>query len=1186
MDSNQRTAIEAMATLANKVCVHNKLMRWNRAFMPVLLILTACCAIFSAVPSLAQTTSGTILGIVTDSSGAAVPAANVTLTNVDTQVTNTATSDENGAYQFANIPPGNYTVDIEKNGFARQKRGPATLQVQGSLKVDATLQVGDVAQTVTVNTTVPIVETQPGSLGQTVEGKVVQQMPLNGRNVLNLLELAPGVVPQGSVSGNPLGNQSNGSLTNNTGFGNYQIGGGMANQSAFYLDGVPLNTSYINSPALVPTQDAIQEFRVDSNAVSAEFGRFAGGVVNMATKSGTDAFHGSAYEYIRNKVLNANQFFNNRNGVPNPAFTQNQYGAAVGGPVKREKLFFFFSWEGYAFRRGNPTTATVPTLAMRNGDFSALLPNTVIYDPLTTCGISGAPACPPGQTTVRQAFPGNIIPESRLDPTAKQILSYYGLPNLQGTVNNYGTNVRIGGNTNQYNARMDWPISQKQRAFARYTYWSGNSIPGDTFGTHYGGLTSYTGNQDFVVGDTYDLTPTTIADVRLSYVRATDGFIPEQYGLNLASFGPAWAALASQVTIPVTPLATIAGFTGFSGTYNRSFVNDYSISASLIKILGRHTLKFGGEVRRNGWEFAQGTTSAGSFSFDQNFTSSNPLKPAGGYSMASFFLGYPASGTLTGVANTAAQQWYSGLYLQDTFSLSRKLTITPGVRWDIPRGFTEKNDRLTVLLPNATDPLGPLVGQSLKGQLALVNSASYPSRNQIANHNKLFAPRVNAAYAPNDKMSIRAGYGLSWIPPDMINYSISPFQSPVNAATTTMVSSIGGTTSLIPQATLSNAFPQGLVPTIGHNPSQLTVFEGQSVTSPIPNEPYGYAQQWNFEVQQQLANDLAFTLGYAGSKATHLSYSTVQLNQLSDSDLSQGTALNTLVPNPYYGHITSGLLSNPTVSRAQLLRPFPQFQSFQDTAGQRGDSHWAALESRLTKRFKNGGVLQGSYTWAKLISNTDTLTSWLESHTTAGVQDWNRLDLEKSLASFDVRNRVVVSYVMQLPIGANQQFFGNAGPKLNRVIGGWGVNGITILQSGFPLPFTTAANNTGSQGGGSRPNLVPGAQRTMQGDEANRVNHWFNTAAFSQPAAFTFGNENRVDSAIRDSGVANWDFTLSKITPITERLNFEFKTEVFNLFNRTQFGDPNTQLGSQTFGVVSTTVGNPRLIQFAGRLTF
>lgn len=820
---------------------------------------------------------------------------------------------------------------------------------------------------------------------------------------------------------------------------------------------------------------------------------------------------------------------------------------------------------------------------MRDGDFSAL---PAIYDPLTTCGITGAPACPPGQTTVRRQFPGNQIPLSRLDTAAAQLFKYYGLPNLPGTVNNFATNAKIGGNTNQYNARGDWAFSDKQRIFARYTWWSGNSLPSDPFNTHFGGLTSYTGNQDFVVGDTYDFNPKTIGDFRVSYVRATDGFIPEQYGTPLSLFGPNWAALASQVTIPVTPIATIAGIYGLGGTYNRSVVNDYFISSSLTKILGRHTLKFGGEVRRNEWVFAQGTSSAGSFSFDQNFTSSNPLNPTGGYSVASFFLGYPASGTLAGVANTDALQYYGALYLQDTFAVNRKLTITPGIRWDWPEGFTEKNNRLTVLQPNATDPLGTAVGLPLTGQLALVDSAAYPNRTQLAGHHDLFAPRVNAAYAPSDKTSVRAGYGLSWIPPDMINYSISPFQSPVNAATTTMVSSVGGTSSLIPAATLENPFPGGLIPPIGHNPSALPIFEGQSVSSPIPNEPYGYTQQWDLEVQQQIASDVAFTLGYAGSKATHLSYSTVQLNQLPDNLLSLGTALNTEVANPFYGHIASGLLSSKTVSQAQLLRPHPQFQNFQDTAGQRGDAHWDALEARVMKRFKSGGVLQGSYTWAKLISNTDTLTSWLESHGTAGVQDWNNLAGEKSLASFDVRNRVVISYVMNLPFGTGQLFAGNAGPVMNRIIGGWNVNGITILQSGFPLGLSTASNITNSQGGGSRPNLVPGVNRTINGSQQNRVNEWFNTAAFAQPAAFTFGDEPRVDSTLRDSGIANWDFTLGKNIPITERVNFEFKTEVFNLFNRVQFGDPGTQYGASTFGVVSSQLANPRLIQFSGRVVF
>ncbi len=289
----------------------------------------------------AQSTFGSILGTVSDQSGAAIPGVTVTLTSLSTQVQQRGQSDSIGNYQFLNLQPSSYSVDFEKSGFDHLKRTSITVTVQAAVRVDATLQVGSVNQTVDVTAQAAIIETQPGALSQLVEGKQVQQMPLNGRNPYNLLELSPGVIPQGSVVGNPLGNQAGGVYTNNTGFGNYQVGGGMANESAFYFDGVPMNTTYINSPGLVPVQDAVQEFRVDTNAVSAEFGRFAGGVVNLASKGGTNQFHGTAYEYIRNKVLNANTFFNDRNGIATPSFTQNQYGAALGGPIHKDKLFAF-----------------------------------------------------------------------------------------------------------------------------------------------------------------------------------------------------------------------------------------------------------------------------------------------------------------------------------------------------------------------------------------------------------------------------------------------------------------------------------------------------------------------------------------------------------------------------------------------------------------------------------------------------------------------------------------------------------------------------------------------------------------------------------------------------------------------------------------------------------------------------
>ena len=407
-----------------------------------------------------------------------------------------------------------------------------------------------------------------------------------------------------------------------------------------------MNTTYINSPGLVPTQDSIQEFRVDTNAVSAEFGRFAGGVVNMASKAGTDQWHGSAYEYIRNKVLNANTYFNNQNGVPTPAFTQNQYGVTLGGPIRHQKIFGFFSWENFSFRKGNPILTTVPTTAMQGGNFGALCSSydgngvctaghgTQLYDPLTTCGVAGAPACPAGQTTVRKPFAYNVIPIGRIDSAAKQYLNYYGLPNEPGTVssaglplNNFATNSTLGGNTSQYMGRIDWVASQNQRVFARYSYWAGTSIPNDPFHKHFGGLFSYTGSQNFVIGDTYTINPRTIADFRLSYLRATDGFVPEQLGIDLSQFGPAWATLAPQITLDTAPDVS-NGFYGFSNVWNRAIMNDYFTSASIIKILGRHTLKFGGELRRNEWNFAQETAAGGSVTFDQGFTAQLTTAPA------------------------------------------------------------------------------------------------------------------------------------------------------------------------------------------------------------------------------------------------------------------------------------------------------------------------------------------------------------------------------------------------------------------------------------------------------------------------------------------------------------------------------------------------------------------------------
>lgn len=1152
------------------------------AAVSVAAALFTVALLFPSAVLQAQTSYGSVLGTVTDPTRASIPGAVVALTNMGTAERRTLVADSSGNYQFVNLIPGNYRLDVETRGFKRYVREPIRVEVGASARIDVFMEVGEVAEVLTVSAETPLLQTQTATIGQTVEGRIVQDIPLNGRNPFNLIALAPGVVPQGSTSGSPLGNQAGGTYTNNTGWGNYQIGGGMGNQSAFYLDGVPINTVNANSPGLVPVQDAIQEFRVDTNAVSPEFGRFSGGVINMATKSGTNAFHGTAYEYLRNKVLNANDFFNNRSGVKRNAFTQNQYGASLAGPVVRNKAFFFFSWENFGLRNGRPTLVTVPTAAMKAGDFTGLPP---IYDPYTTCGLQGLAACPEGQPT-RTQFPGNRIPLSRIDPTARVLMSVWGEPNLPGNVNNFAGNTSLGGNQKQYTSRGDYSLREKHRLFGRFTYWDGNSLPSDPFQKKFGGLTSLFGARDAVAGDTYTLNPTTVLDFRAGYLRALHAFRPQQTGTDLSQYGPAWAALANQVTLPVAPLPAVTGFAGFSGVYIQSVSNQYFLSGSATKIVGRHSLKFGGEARRWDWGFVQSNTAAGSFTFNNLFTSSNPLSPGNtGYAFASYLLGTPASGSLAGAAKVMQQLYYQGYYVSDTFRLTNKLTLNLGVRLDVVGSFAERYDRIAVWNRDAADPLGQRAGLNLKGQLAFVNSPAYPEKHQLGGSKPFGAPRVGIAWTAAKDTVIRTGYGLSWVSPEQINYSLAPFQSAVNAATTTMSTSANG--GLTPLDTLSNPFPGGLIQPLNSNQS-LSRFEGQSFNAPVPGQPYTSVQQWNFQVQRQIAPGLSIDAGYAGSKATHLAFSVLQMNQLPNQYLGLGSALLTPVANPFYGILpaSAGTLALPTVTTAQLLRPYPQFQNVGDSAPQRGDSTYHGYQMRVVKRFASGGTVQGSYTWSKLISDTDTLSSWLEAgHAVGGVQDPSNLRLEKSLASFNAAHRLVVSYVYDLPFGKGMHYLGSVHGIADKVLSGWGIAGVSTFQSGLPLAMTTASNLTNSLGGGSRPNVIS-SNKGIEGSAQSRLNGWFNTAAFAQPPAFTFGSESRTDPVLRAAGIANWDFTVVKRTRLTEEANLEFRTEFINLFNRVQFADPGTSLGNPQFGIVTSAMNLPRLVQLGLRLSF
>jgi hypothetical protein len=441
---------------------------------------------------------------------------------------------------------------------------------------------------------------------------------------------------------------------------------------------------------------------------------------------------------------------------------------------------------------------------------------------------------------------------------------------------------------------------------------------------------------------------------------------------------------------------------------------------------------------------------------------------------------------------------------------------------------------------------------------------------------------LGLAYRVNEKWVIRAGGSINFLPTDGAIAS-SPFGSPVNSINTAWVPSLDG--GLTPFATLNNPFPTGILLPPQRNPNYEQTLLGLGVTSTVPGNPRAYSEQFNFGVERELPGGAILDVAYAGLKGVHL-YQTRQLDQLPDQYLALGTQLLQNVANPYYGKIATGTLANPTVSYGQLLRPFPQYTGFSAAAAGAANSHYHALQMKVEKRFKSGGTLLASFTHSKLISDTEQLANFNSGVGNQTYQDFNNLRAEKSLAGFDTPENLVISYVYDLPFGKGKKFLNAMRGPTNAVLSGWGINGITTFSAGTPLSFLNANNTTNSLGGNQRPNVIAGCEKSISGSAQERVNKWFNTACFTAPPAFTFGNESRTDPALRTAGVANWDFATFKDTTIRERFALQFRAEIFNLFNRVQFGAPNQTFGGSTFGVVTAQANNQRLVQLALRLKF
>jgi hypothetical protein len=1134
-------------------------------------------------------------------------------------------------YGFVNLAPGNYRLDVDKSGFKHLRRDPIVVQVQQTAHIDVALQVGAQSQTVEVTAETPLLQPETSSLGQVIEERETNEIPLNGRNVFNLITLSPAAIAQGGSGGSQVGQ-------NPFSWGNYQVGGSFGNESAEYVDGQPVNIGYINLPILIPDVDSISEFKVQYNNLGPEWGKFAGGVVNLSTKGGTNDYHGEAYEYLRNKVLNARPFFD----TSNPPYVQNQYGGNFGGPVIKNHTFFFFAYDAYRQRASTVFTTTVPTDAERGGVFPA---DTLIYDPLSVS--AACVATPSAAGCGRTQFAGNTIPAGEISQAALVELKYIPLPtNPNVETNNFSRAAASGGNTNQYVGRVDQNLTSNQHIFARYNFFNLLDLPTDPFGT---GLCADRCAETYqtnaaVINYAYTIKPDLILNLigsgsRFHYLRSptNSNFDLTQYGWPTAYNNEVPGAARSPFTPCFTPQDP-----SVTCSQGQSFITDHDTQAdfspNLTWIRGRHKFSFGGQLIETYDNYAQTNIASGAFAFNGSWTTSNASAGGtGGSAFADFLLGYGLNqssvfnhnfGEAQVPALVAQKETYRGFYFGDTWRATSKLTINYGVRYDLPGPWSERHGWSTYWDPSAVNRTvtgcintnGPC-----QGDIFLVGTGINPSRNPLPLPKRQFMPRLGLAYSVDQKTVIRAGYGVFFIP-NWLSFNGNPSNDPINLASTLWVASSNGgitpsSTLTATNCTFAAGAPSGTLtcPTNGpfgptiNTPlgrGDVSAFDaGQNPTeSPYVSYKSPYVQQFNLDIQRELPGGIFIDAAFAGSRGVHLPNPTAtNINQIPDSYINQAQAqenggvpvtIATQVPNPLQG-ITGvsplNATANPMILQGQLDRPYPQYGNLSLDPDSCCNSNYNSFQLTATKRFRSGGTFLAAYTNEKLITNSDTLTTWLETGV-GEVQDWNNLKGERSVSSQDVPQRLVLSYVYDLPFGHGQKYMSGASGPVSKVVSGWGVDGVTTFQRGFPLPISYGGSTSLSSAnfgiGTLRPDVVAGCDRTQRGSgTGGALASWFNTNCFAPPPDWGFGDESRVDPVLRGDGINNWDLAIFKNTNFgpEDKLGVQFRTEFFNTFNRVQFGPPSTACctaNNPAFGVVSSQLNNPRLIQFGLKFLF
>jgi hypothetical protein len=1245
--------------------------------MSFLFVLLLASLFAAPALLLAQGYFGTVTGVLTDPSGAVLQGVKVTLTDQDKGYTFNAVSDNSGRYLFAPIPPGLYSVSAEMQGFQTTVHTSIKVNVSENATANLTLKVAVATQTVQVEAEAQTMSTEDAVTGQVVNRRFINNLPLVDRYVMDFVNLAPGVT-----------NMSDQNSVGDTGT-NFVSNGSRGASADILMDGASITNfepnGGITQATYTPSAEAVEEFKVQQTNFSAEYGFSGASVVNMITRSGGNAFHGSAYDFIRNTIGDANNWFANQGGQGIPPVHRHNYGGTIGGPIFKNKTFFFFDWDGTHSSNIGTYQAGVPSLLERTGDFGELCTsNGGAFDSTGQCMSGGQPVPagqlwdpysgkfystpPPGYDPTlfpagayRSAFipynnlatytsPGNSklngtpfqlpqVPGNLIDPVAQNMMNLFPKPNYSGggIYDNWvgsGATPSVG---NQFDIKIDHRFNDKNLLSVKYSQGWNHASPYNCFKnfTDPCGSGANSGSAHlFAINDTHAFSPTLILTTTFGFTRGATHIDAYNKSLNADPLGtlgfPSYLASNGFLGVPAIGIADYfsASYTSIGqdpyGNY-RQGQDTGQLSELVTKIHGTHELKFGFEGRLHQQNYIQTNAPLGLFSFNAGGNSNCPVSDVtvcGGDSLASFMMGQISGGNPYGSAyeiqfEPATQNYQFAGFGQDNWKVTPKLTLNLGLRYDVSLPRTERHNRMNWFDPTVTSPLNggtityadPLSPTNATVTRALLGGEVFNSNNVRTNWQtdwKDFQPRIGFAYLLTPKTVVRGGYGIYFSQTrsganGLLSYGSQGFNQYSNLVTT--YQNDGAT----PYLHLGNPFPNGLTLPTGSSLGLLNDV-GYGAIGPLRTTAAArtpYEQSWSFGFERQLPSNIVVSAQYIGKKGTRLYYQGLNSLNILGPEVEKYTptqinALVSQVSNPFASiltdpyYVNSGLTS-PVVQGFQLVLPYPQFTAVVTDEPPVANSIYHAVQLTLEKRYSNGLQLSANYTFSKSIDNSsiyDGNVSWLAGSTSGiyGPQDPNKPALDRSLSVFDVPQVFKLNYTYDLPIGRGRPFLNDMPRALELLIGGWKTAGVWTVHDGFPLAFLM-------DGGGSpiptygqqRPNLTGTPTRTG-GSDGNWVNNYFaNPDVFQLPPSYTLGNAARTLSSVRSPFFFSTNLSIGKefaLSTTHEEMKFELRLEAENAFNHPVFGTPDTNVGSQTFGVINYTAVGARQCQLALKFTF